>query len=277
MKKFYFFLYLILFFSITLTSQENPTKSCKGNLYFLWGYNRDYYSRSTIHFKNDGNPASDDVTGVYDFKVRNVEAHDRPQFEKIYDIKNITIPQFSIRAGYYFNNSKDEGVEINYDHAKYIVDDWQTVRFEGRILNRDVNCDSMLNPSFFHFEHSDGANFWNFNYMRRWKLNKNSTGKHNFQIIAKGGAGFVLPRTDVTLFGKRVNNNWKIAGACVNLESGFRAEFWKRFVCEFTGKVLAVDYMSCLVQGKRNGKASQKFLASELILTFGWQFGKTKP
>lgn len=273
-KNLFSYLAFFCFSSTVFLAQESKqTSSSKGNLYLLWGYNRDFYSKSTIHFQNNGNVNSDDVTGNYDFKVIGVTAHDRPQFEKIYDIKNITIPQFSIRLGYYFNNSKNEGIEINYDHAKYIVDDWQTARFEGQIMNQNVSKDSILDPRFFHFEHSDGANFWNLNYMRRWNLVKTAQARHRLQAIVKAGAGFVLPRTDATLFGKRVNNDWKIAGICVNIETGFRAELWKRFVCELTGKGLALDYMSCFVQGKGNGKASQRFLASEIIFTFGWQFG----
>lgn len=268
---------LVLAFFIFFLQHNNAQQTVtqkKGSVYFLWGYNRDYYSKSTIHFQNNGNAWADDATGSYDFVVKDVKAHDRPQFEKIYDIKNITIPQFSIRLGYYFDNSSNEGIEINYDHAKYIVDDWQTARFQGKILGRSVDQDSLLNPRFFHFEHSDGANFWNVNYLKRWNLNNSSSSKHNYQIVVKTGGGIVLPRTDATLFGKRVNNDWKVAGVCVNVETGFRSEFWKKFVCELTAKGLAADYISCFVSGKGNGKASQRFLASELIFTFGWQFNR---
>ena len=271
-KSSFVFVFFI-FFSQLFFAQPTP-KHTKGSVYFLWGYNRDYYSKSTLHFKNNGNAWADDATGSYDFVVKDVSAHDRPQFEEIYDIKNITIPQFSTRLGYYFNNSADEGIEINYDHAKYIVDDWQTVRFQGQIFGRDIDKDSLLNPKFFHFEHSDGANFWNVNYLKRWNLNKSASSKHNYQLVVKTGGGIVLPRTDATLFGKRVNNDWKVAGVCVNVETGFRSEFWKKFVCELTAKGLAVDYISCFVSGKGNGKATHRFLAAELIFAIGWQFNR---
>ena len=40
---------------------------------------------------------------------------------RLKDVINITIPQFVVHAGYYFNNKKDIGIEINYDHAQNIL------------------------------------------------------------------------------------------------------------------------------------------------------------
>ncbi|MCC6259076.1 MAG: hypothetical protein IT254_12195, partial [Chitinophagaceae bacterium] len=47
--------------------------SVKG-IYFQWGYNREFYTPSTIHFKlNDGS----------DFKVVHGKAHDKPDYDAI--------------------------------------------------------------------------------------------------------------------------------------------------------------------------------------------------
>ncbi|MBC7862575.1 MAG: hypothetical protein IAF38_06330 [Bacteroidia bacterium] len=225
-----------------------------------------------MHFKNDGAPDLQNQYGTYDFKVYNVKAHDRPDFNGIQDLVNITIPQFNFRIGYFFNNKRDEGIELNYDHAKYVVDDWQTVRMKGSAFGRHFDNDTILDPANFHFEHTDGANFWNFNYVRRWNLLKSKNEKYKLNFIGRAGLGFVMPRTDITIFGNRVNNNWKIAGMCANTEMGLRGEFWKHLVLEFTGKAVAADYASCLVQGKGNGKASHFMLAAELIGNIGYQF-----
>jgi len=47
------------------------------------------------------------------------------------------------------------------------------------------------------------------NAVRRWKFyepNKN----FGFSYFLKPGAGVVIPRTDVTLFLERLNNNWHL-------------------------------------------------------------------
>lgn len=250
-----------------------PGKKKKGSWYVLWGYNRDWYAKSTIHFRNDGDPARQDQYGVYDFKIYDAKAHDRPDFRSILtSFVDVTVPQFNSRVGYYFNDKKNQGVEISYDHAKYVVTDYQKVRMAGTAFGQSFDKDTILDPTYIHFEHSDGANFWNFNYMRKWNLYTSKNQKHFIDFIAKGGVGFVYPRTDVTIFGNRLNNRWHISGVCAGLETGVRVLFWKHFTLELTGKGVAANYIKCLVQGKGNGKASQKLLCTEAIFCFGYTF-----
>ena len=256
-------------FSQSISDSTRTTK--KGSFYLLWGYNREVYTESTIHFSNDGDPARSDEFGVYDFTLYNVKAHDRPGFEAIKDIKNFSVPQFNFRIGYFFNNDKDWGLELNYDHPKYIVTDYQVARIEGTILGQYVNKDTLLDPRYIHFEHSDGANFVMLMAMKRWKL-QTKNGKHNIGFVFKPGLGFVYPRTDVTLFGHQVNNNWKIAGVIVGVEGAVRAELYRHFIVEFAGKAAGANYINCLVQGKGNGKATHKFGTLEAILSIGYQF-----
>lgn len=117
----------------------------KGFFYLLWGYNRDWYAKSNIRFRNIGDPNQRNSTGNYDFTIYNAVAHDRPDFDRIKDVVNFTGPQFNFRIGYYFNNKRDQGIEISYDHAKYVVDDWQTVRITGQIFGSYIDKDSILN------------------------------------------------------------------------------------------------------------------------------------
>jgi hypothetical protein len=270
----FFFLFEILSNDATAKLFSDTTLFAqKGNFYLLWGYNRDAYTKSTIHFKNDGNPLEMNEYGVYDFTIYDAVAHDRPNFDKIHDVINFTIPQYNYRMGYYFNNHKDWGIEINFDHAKYVVVDWQTVHIKGTILGQAVDKDTLLNPAYFHFEHTDGANFLMVNGLKRWKFVTSKNSKHNLGAILKAGAGIVIPRTDVTIFGDRLNNNWHIAGVIVGVETGLRAELWKHWVMEFTGKLAYADYMNCLVHIKGNGSAQQMFGTVECVFTMGYQFG----
>ena len=259
-------------FSQVEKEKANLHKKRKGTFYLLWGYNRDWYAKSTIHFKNNGDPNLQTDKGVYDFTLYNATASDRPQFDRIKDVVNITIPQFNFRIGYYFNDKHDQGIELNYDHAKYVVDDWQTVRMSGTAFGNSFDKDTILNPNYFHFEHTDGANFWLVNYMKRFKIYENSNKRNNVALIAKPGVGFVYPRTDVTLFGNRVNNRWHISGFCAGLEAGLRTELFKHLTVELTGKGVYADYFAIIVQGKGNGQAKQKILAFEAILNIGYSF-----
>jgi hypothetical protein len=250
---------------------EGSTSRKKGTLYGSWGYNREWYSKSDIHIKHDGDVNKKDKDGNYDFILHDAKASDRDDFDQIYDVKNITIPQFSFRIGYLFNDKHDLGLELNYDHAKYIVNDYQTLRLTGQIFGIPIDKDTLVDPQhFLHFEHSDGANFLMLNLVKRFQLYQAKTEKLRFSAIAKVGPGLVYPRTDVTLFGTRVNNKWHVAGYVVGLEVGPRVEVFKYFFAEWTAKVGYANYTNSLVL-EHTAKANHKFATFMTIFTFGFQ------
>ena len=239
----------------------------KKSIYMMWGYNRESYTTSTIHFVNNGSGV--DEYGTYDFKVHDVKAHDRPDFDQLADVKNLTIPQYNIRLGMWLNNKNDEGFEIAYDHAKYVVTNFQTARFTGSIQGKMVDKDSILDPDYFHFEHTDGANFWMVNYMKRNKIYYSKKNNFKLSYIFRPGFGVVIPRTDVTIFGHRVNNNFKVAGICAGIETTLHFEFYKHFIIDFAAKGGYANYMNAFVHEKGNGKASHQIGFLEGIFTFG--------
>ncbi|MBP7809731.1 MAG: hypothetical protein KA163_10590 [Bacteroidia bacterium] len=273
---------ILLSFSNSFSQSDSLRKKnkVKGSFYFTWGYTRAWYSKSTIHFSDHSGKMRDNNTGKptdYDFTVYNATASDRPDFRGIVDIVNITIPQFVAHAGYYFNNKQDFGIEINYDHTKYVVDDYQKVRVKGTFNGTSVDKDTILDPkNFLHFEHTDGANFWMLNFLKRWKI-YNPGKRLHIGWVAKAGAGIVYPRTDVTLFGERLNNKWHIAGWIAGVETGVRTEFLKYGVFEFTAKGSYADYRKVLVLGKGNGTARHSFFTAQLTATIGFKlFGIKK-
>ena len=272
---FFTFLSLFSFSQTEISSIPSESKRLKkGNIYLMWGYTRAAYSKSDIHFVDRSNTYYPETgkTHNYDFTIYDVEAKDRPDFDQIKDVINITIPQFVMRAGYYFNNKKDFGIEINYDHTKYVVTNYQKVHIKGDFNGEYVDKDTILDPdNFLHFEHTDGANFWMLNFIKRWKLYEPSKN-FNVGFVVKPGAGIVYPRTDVKMQGTRLNNKWHVAGWIVGLESGFRVEFLKYGVFEFVGKGSYADYRNVLVLGKGNGKANHHFFTGQLTMTIGATF-----
>ena len=263
---------LILSFHLPVFSLKDSTR-IKKTFYGLWGYNREAYTTSTLHFVNKTGTAD---YGPYDFKVHDVKAKDRPDFDQLYDVVNITIPQFNFRIGMWLNNNNDEGFELSYDHTKYVVTNYQTARFTGMINGQAVDKDSILDPNFFHFEHTDGANFWMINYMRRNKIYHSKNKKLKVGYIFKPGLGVVIPRTDVVLFGQRLNNKFKVAGVCAAIETSLRVELYKHFILDFAVKGGWANYMNAFALGKGNGKVSHQFGFVEGILTFGYQFWSRK-
>jgi hypothetical protein len=249
--------------------QNDTTKLKRKGLYLTWGYTRAFYSKSDIHLVNQSGVGK---ANNYNFTVHKAVAHDRANFEDIVQFNDFSIPQFVFRIGYQF--SEKFGLELNYDHTKYIVDDWQTTSVTGQIDDHRVDDPVMLDPDhFLHFEHSDGANFIMLNLVRQFVLyNPNK----NFQAswVLKPGAGVVFPRTDVTLFGTQLNNDWKVAGWIVGVETGLRVQFLRHGFFEFVGKGSFADYVNAFVLGKGHGRASHHFFAAQMTATIGFQFGK---
>jgi hypothetical protein len=277
-----FLLYCLSFIYISSIGFAQTTESEKinitedkrkiGKLYFTWGYTRAWYSKSDIHISNNTNRYYPETgrTHNYDFTVYDAKASDRPDFDQISDLANITIPQFVFRVGYYFKKRKDIGIELNYDHAKYVVNDFQKAKIKGNFNGNYVDTDTILDPkNLLHFEHTDGANFWMLNFVKRWTL-FNPSRKIHIGYVLKPGAGIVFPRTDVTVLGTRMNNDWHVAGWVAGLESGLRIEFLKYGVFEFVGKGAFADYRRSLVLGKNNGTAKHHFFAAQLTATIGF-------
>lgn len=230
----------------------------RGTFYLAFGYNKDWYSKSTLHFF--------DESGDYDFKLHKMTAHDRPHFKELFKVA-LSIPQYGYRMGYYFPGSA-WGVEANFDHAKYIVADSQYVRLTGQIEGVNFDKDTLITDAFMHLEHTDGANFLMANALYRYQL---LDKKHiRVNAVCKAGAGFVIPRSDVTLWGERNNHCFHIAGQIVGVEAGFRGEFFRYFFLEATNKGAYANFNKVL--GIGDGLISHRFFVYELLLHAGFQF-----
>lgn len=274
MKKLVF-LFFFLSFSYVKAQKDSIKLGKKHSMYISWGYTKAWYGKSTIRFKDLSNkyhPVTD-KNNYYDFTIHDVTARDRPDYDKIYDVINITIPQFVVHVGFQINSKWD--IEANYDHTKYVVDYDQRVRITGQISGNQLNKDTTLSEEFLRFEHTDGANFAMLNAVRKFNLIKRGD-KFSTQWVLKGGGGFVYPRTDVKIFGERLNNRWHIAGWIVGLESGLRINFLKHGFFEFVGKGCYADYVKCLVLGKGNGTARHHFWVTQLTATLGYNFNTGK-
>ena len=178
------FILLILFCASWAESraQLSPiTAKNKGTFYFMWGYNRDWFSKSDIHFK--GTYPDSPLTPKearnkqYDFTLVGAKAEDRPQFNHIADW-DVTIPQFYYRFGYIFPGENINGIEVGFDHVKYVMISDQTLRVQGQLYDSTtesvvtVDRDMVVSDDFVHFEHTNGANYLMVSFLRGMQIGR---------------------------------------------------------------------------------------------------------
>ena len=260
----FFFLFIVftIFCQQARCQEVNNEKRPKGSLYLSWGYNKDWYSKSDIHFASRS-------TDDFDFTIYDVKAHDLPRFNRLLD-KEISIPQFIYRVGYTFARHPDMGIEIGFDHAKYIVNQDQIVHVKGKIHENYVDKDTILSRSFVRFEHTNGANFLMVSFVKRKKLTTSKNGSHEIFFHAKPGIGIVIPQSEVALFNVDKNNNYHIAGYIGGIDLGLRYEFRKHFLFETGFKGVFANYIDVL--SVDDSKASHSFFCVEWLLSIGYQF-----
>ncbi len=228
-------------------------------MYLQWGYNREVYSRSDIHFSNGG---------LYDFTIHNAKGEDKPDFDAIWNSPvDVTIPQYAYRIGVYLNPENTWAIELNFDHTKYVMKDEQQVHVTGQMGGEAVDKDTSFQRSQLHFEHTDGANFFHLNYVhQQYLLEGRRFGRLSY--LLKGGAGVVVPRTDVTMNNVRLNNRFHVAGYILSAEAGMRYYPLRNFFLELNVKGGFANYLNVLtIEG---GKAYHHFWYGEVIGLVGY-------
>ncbi len=246
--------------------EKNPKLS---GMYFQWGYHRIAYTKSTINFVKPGE---------YDFTIHDAVAKDKPDFQSFWKSPlDITIPQNVYRIGFYLNKAHTHAIEINFDHAKYVVKDYQQVHVTGEMYGNQVDKDTVFTPAQMHFEHTNGANFYLINYVGQREILRNKKNTRTLAtVLWKAGAGIMIPKSDITLFHKRLDNRYHVAGYMAALEGGARFYFAKKFFLEATVKGGYANYANVLtVDG---GHASHQFGFVSGIGTVGYDinFGRKK-
>jgi len=254
----YTFALLFLLFAFQSEARKLPKPQLTG-FYAQWGYNRDVFSKSDIHFKKDGE---------YDFVLHNAVSKDQPDYSAFRDAPlDITIPQNSFRIGAYLNKAHTWAVELNFDHAKYVMLDDQNLRLTGTIHGQTFDQDTLVHYNFVHLEHTDGANLYHINYVRQALLLQGK--KHPIaSYLLKAGAGVVVPRSEVSLMGKKLNNRYHISGYCISAEAGMRLYPLRNLFLELNVKGGYANYLNALaVEG---GKLSHHFWYGEVIALVGY-------
>lgn len=261
----------LLLSTISLKAQTEPFQ--KGDVLAFFGWNRAWYSNSDIHFSGQD----------YDFTLENVVAHDRPtpisKFNEYIDPTKITIPQVNYNFTYFIKDGI--GITLGIDHMKYVMDQNQTVDFNGYIdnpvyqnyvQNGKVN---LADGKFLKYEHTNGLNYINLGVQKY----KHLINKNKFDVfVGYGfGAGAFVPKTDATLMSKEESDHFHLAGFGADARTSINLVAWKHFVAKAEFKFVYVNLPSVrtTVENVKVDKATQAFTASELVFGIGYTF-KTK-
>ncbi len=258
-----------------------PVTERKGQFFASWGYNRAYYGKSTIHFENPGK---------YDFYLNNVSASDRPSFKSTGDFikgvwkEDLTIPQYNFRMGYFINDRTS--ISLGADHMKYVMDKNQMTTMTGTI-DKDFSPEHGVEDAqnlpvmagnggnaVAHFEHTDGFNLIDVEVGHWVPISQSQNGKHAVSFFGTVGAGAIVPKSNVTIFDKQLDNKFHLAGYGLSGSAGVRADLFRHFYVEGKLKAGYVDVMNALtVEG---GKAQHTVAYLQPSLSIGMSLGGNK-
>jgi hypothetical protein len=242
-------------------STTKKKKERKGEFYFSWGYNKEWYTHSNVHVVQNslGN----------DYKMVGITAHDHPGWNEQFFTKAISIPQYNYRLGFFFNKKKNLGFEINFDHTKYIIAD-QNAHIVGKLNNRQVDTSVAFNAANgFYYYLNNGANFLLFNLVKRWNWVNSKNEKIKIDVLAKAGIGPVIPHVENSFFGQKNDDGFQFGGWNVGIEAAVRATFFKYAYLEFANKG---DFAAYSHLSTYEGLTKQNFGTYELILSLGVVF-----
>jgi hypothetical protein len=252
-------------FAQDVNTEVKKTKKLKGAFYLTWGYHRDAYSRSTIHFK-------DLTTDNYDFTFTKAKAKDKADTENFFHTP-LTVPQYVLNVGYFFNDKHDLGIEVSWDHLKYVVIDNQVMHVKGNLRGQYVDQDMVVTPDFVHFEHTNGNNYAMVSLVKRMNL-MHGNRYHSLNVLFKAGLGGLVPRTDSYVMGSHNDGPFRLSGFVIGASTNIRYNILQYFYLEAGVKGAFADYTD--VKLLNEGRASHHFFSIQYIGAAGINVPLTK-
>ncbi len=282
--KFVFFALLWIFSFITSNAQDQnqssfATKHYKRQFFIYWGWNRDWYTNSDIHFRGNN----------YDFNLSKVVAKDNQNkigLDPYLTPNEITIPQTNFRIGYFFKDNWN--ISLGLDHMKYVMQQDQMVKINGNIQNSNTVYDGVYADStiplvtdFLQFEHTDGLNYINVE-LRRFDHILNLRRFHlpniDFNITEGIGMGALLPKTNTTLLGNERYDEFHLAGYGISGFVGLNITFFEYFFIQSELKSGYINMPDIRTTKSSADSANQHFLflQSNIVVGGNFKLGKEK-
>lgn len=245
----------------------------KHRVFAYWGYNRAQFTASSIRFTGND----------YDFILHDVVAKDKPEaftLNNYFNPKNIWIPQYNYRVGWFLNDSWSFSVGL--DHMKYVMVHDQAVQLTGHISpGRSAKYATtgeagqvVLTPDFLTYEHTDGLNLLALDADHYDRLFTSTNGKRALYLVEGLFTGPVIPRSDVRLFGEGINNKFHLAGYGAGAQVGLFAVVGDRFFLRANVRAGYIELPSVLTTGTAEDRARQHFWFVQENVLFGVLIGK---
>jgi hypothetical protein len=263
----------MLGWACTVLAQGNAFPNQKGKWYAMWGWNRDVFSASNIHFWGDN----------YDFRLRNVVAHDKPEklgFSPYFHPTKLTIPQTDARVGYFLNNNYS--VSFGFDHMKYVMEQSQAVEITGHIGATETAYDGdydhdviYTNRNFLRYEHTDGLNYVNAEIRRHapiFSIHKNKWLQIDLETFSGLGAGFMLPKTNCRMFGGERHDAYHLSGYATHAVTGLGLTLWNHFYMTSELKAGFINMPDIRTTSRPSDRAAQHFWFGEFAVIVGGSF-----
>ncbi len=275
MRHFVLFILLFIFILPVEAQVKHKTKKSTnaGTMFFYWGYNRSYYSKSDIRF----------VGSNYDFKLKNVTAYDRPdkfRADVYFNPATLTVPQYNARIGYYISDKW--AFSFGVDHYKYVMADYNNVLLDGFIgAGTDTNWVGNYNDEpvitrtdDFHYENTNGVNFLRFELMRSFDVFEVGK-KRQLALTANIGAGVgpALTFSDLNFGQVHTFATPSISGYGLGVNGSVRLEFFKHFFMQMESGVGFIHLPHVRTRpDDKNQFARQKFVFSSYFAAVGALF-----
>lgn len=245
-----------------IDTSPNTTKK-PGSFFFTWGYNRDWYTNSTIRFQNT-------KTDNYDFTFVKAKAHDRPDQHDFYKLNALTIPQYNASIGYFFNDKRNLGIEVSWDHLKYIVTDNQVIHVQGQIRGQPIDKDTLVTPGFVHLQHTNGNNYLMVNLLKKHILVK--TKAIELSAIGKVGAGILYSYTISYVLGSDDDGYFHFHGPVAAISGGLKFDIYRYFFLQTNLQGAWADYTNTKIGEDHQGLATHHFYSLQYSYLFGINF-----
>jgi hypothetical protein len=265
-KTIFLFSYIVLLSVNYSIAQQNVTTKKKGTLYLSWGYNREAYSNSDIHFKNT-------TTDNYDFVLVDAPAHDKPGFTdgiQQFLSNDLTIPQYNFHIGYLFNNKKNLGVELSWDHLKYVVNDNTIMHITGQIRGNQIDKDTFVSQDFIHLQHTNGNNYLMINLVKAHQLFKYKS--FSIDLLGKVGAGPLVSYSISTILGNKNDGRFRIHGYVIGTSVATRINFFKYLFVQPSFQYAFANYLSTELGADAVGRANHVFSSYTFMVEGGFRF-----
>ena len=211
-----------------------------------------------------------------------MKAIDYPQWNEGGSIfnKDLTVPQFNLRFGWFLEQQHKWAVEFSVDHSKYSTVLNQPSHITGTLNGQPVDQDVVLTPATFNYRLHNGVNHIMLSLVKRTPLLGELNSSLSLSMLIKGGAGLILPHAESTIMGndsdvgpKKLSNLvgtrsgwWQLNGWTAGAEVAMRFVMVRPIWLEISDKVAYAKLWNVPVY---QGRADQILWMNAIMLAFG--------